>query len=71
VLRLVKAASRAATNTSAALHEVATFNFRHSIGPSLGLRTHCEHEQLFAVVRPLGIERHFQRANIIALHLSV
>ena len=37
---------------------------------SFGLHTHRDHEQLFAVVFPLGIEHRFQRANIIALSLT-
>ena len=58
------------TNIPAAFQEVAGFNFRHSIGPAFGLHTHREHDQLSAVVIPLGIEHRFQRANIVALSLE-
>ena len=64
MLTLTQAASTATTSIPAACHEVASFNFRHTIGPSFGLHTRCEHEHLSAVVIPRGIEHRFQRANI-------
>jgi hypothetical protein len=49
----------ATTNIPAVFREVPSFNLQHSIGPSFRLHTHREHEQLSAVVIPLGIEDHF------------